>query len=76
MNGARTGPPDLLESGTHVFSGTVRIWGNDYAELVTDSGVTIQLVTQAHPLLRDGERFTIVARKFRPLYQIEDVMPL
>ncbi len=74
MSGTKTGPPDLLEQGTHVFSGTVRVWGNDYAELFTDSGVTIQLVTQAHPMLRDGERVTIVTRRFRPLYQVEDVI--
>jgi hypothetical protein len=56
-----------------VFSGTVRVWGSDYAELFTDSGVTIQLVTQGYPDLRDGARITVVARRYRPLYQIEDV---
>ncbi len=73
MSGTRTGPPDLLETGTQVFSGTVRVWGNDYAELVTDSGVTVQLVTRGHSHLRDGSRVTVVARKYRPLYQIEEV---
>ena len=73
MSGTKTGAPDLLEPGTHVFSGTVRVWGRDYAELLTDSGVTIQLVTQGHPDLRDGARVTVVTRRYRPLYQIEDV---
>ena len=73
MSGTKTGAPDLLEPGTHVFSGTVRVWGSDYAELFTDSGVTIQLVTQGHPDLRDGARVTVVTRRYRPLYQIEDV---
>ena len=73
MSGAKTGVPDLLEPGTQVFSGTIRVWGSDYAELSTDSGVTIQLVTRGYPGLRDGARVTVVVRKYRPLYQIEDV---
>ncbi len=73
MSGTKTGPPDLLEPGTHVFSGTVRVWGSDYAELVMDSGVMIQLITQGHPMRRAGERITIVARKYRPLYQLEKI---
>ncbi|CCB63882.1 conserved protein of unknown function [Hyphomicrobium sp. MC1] len=74
MGGTRTSTPDLLEPGTHVFSGTVRVWGNDYAELHTDSGVTIQLVTQGLHTLRDGARITVVTRRYRPLYQIEEVL--
>ena len=73
MSGAKAGKPDLLEPGTHVFSGTVRVWGSDYAELTMDSGVTIQLITQGHPARRVGDRVTIVARRYRPLYQLEDV---
>jgi hypothetical protein len=56
-----------------VFSGTVRVWGPDYAELQTDSGVTIQMVTRGHAGLRDGARATVVVRRYRPLYQIEEV---
>jgi hypothetical protein len=74
MNGSRTGPPDLLEPGTHVFSGTVRVWANGYAELFTDSGVTVQLVTGGHPNLHDGARATVVTRRYRPLYQVEEVI--
>lgn len=73
MGGTKAGAPDLLEPGTHVFSGTVRVWGSDYAELTMDSGVTIQLITQGHPMRRAGERVTIVARKYRPLYQLEKI---
>ncbi|HML30905.1 MAG TPA: hypothetical protein PKE16_19095 [Hyphomicrobium sp.] len=76
MSGTKTGAPDLLEPGTHVFSGTVRVWGNDYAELHTDSGVTIQLVTQGHQRLRDGARITVVARRYRPLYQVEEAQEI
>lgn len=73
MSGTKAVTPDLLEPGTHVFSGTVRVWGSDYAELTMDSGVTIQLITQGHPMRRVGERVTITARKYRPLYQLEKV---
>jgi hypothetical protein len=73
MSGTKAGAPDLLEPGTHVFSGTVRVWGSDYAELLMDSGVTIHLIPQGHPTRRVGERVTIVARRYRPLYQVEKV---
>ncbi len=73
MSGEKASRPDLLEPGTHVFSGTVRVWGSEYAELTMDSGVTIQLITQGHPVRRVGERVTIVARRYRPLYQVEKV---
>ncbi len=73
MSGTKTGAPDLLEQGTHVFTGTIRVWGSDYAELLTDSGVTIQLVTRGLRPLRDGERLTVVTRRYRPLYQVEEV---
>jgi hypothetical protein len=73
MSGIKGGAPELLETGTQVFSGTIRLWGADYAELLTDSGVTIQLVTRGHPQLRDGARVTVIARRYRPLYQVEEV---
>jgi hypothetical protein len=73
MSGIKTGAPDLLEPGTHVFSGTIRVWGSDYAELFTDSGVTIQLVTRGHIRLRDGARVTVVTRRYRPLYHVDEV---
>ena len=73
MSGTKTGAPDLLEPGTHVFSGTVRMWRSDYAELVTDSGVTIPLIPRGHSDVREGSRITVVVRKYRPLYQIDEV---
>jgi hypothetical protein len=73
MSEPRSGTPNLLEPGTHVFSGTVKVWRSDYGELLTDSGVTVQLVTQGQPMMHVGERVTVVTRRFRPLYQVEDV---
>ncbi len=66
--------PAQLEPGTHVFTGTIKAWRGDYGELLTDSGVTVPLVTQGLPPLPEGTRVTLVARKFRPLFQIEKVM--
>jgi hypothetical protein len=65
---------DLLEPGTHVFTGTVKVWRGDYGELLTDSGVTVPLTTQGHPPMREGARVTLVTRKFRPLFQVEKVI--
>lgn len=73
MSEARSGTPNLLEPGTHVFSGTVKVWRSDYGELLTDSGVTVQLVTQGQPMMREGERVTVVTRRFRPLFQVDEV---
>ena len=65
--------PDPFEPGTHVFIGTIRTWGSNYGELVTDSGVTIPLVTQGHSPIPQGVRITISARKYRPLYRVEKI---
>jgi hypothetical protein len=74
MSQSRTNAPEILEPGTHVFSGTIRVWRSDYGELLTDSGVTVQLITQGQPMMREGERVTIVTRRFRPLYQVEQII--
>jgi hypothetical protein len=66
--------PDPFEPGTHVFTGTVKIWRSGYGELVTDSGVTVPLLTQGHAPVREGARVTLVTRKLRPRFQIERVV--
>lgn len=66
--------PHLFQPGTHEFTGTVKIWLPDYGEIVTDSGVTVALVTQGHPPLRVGSRVTLQTRKLKPLYQIKTVI--
>lgn len=63
-----------VEPDTHVFTGTVKAWRSDYGELVTDSGVTVPLVTRGLPALAVGTRLTLVARKFKPLFLIERVV--
>jgi hypothetical protein len=74
MAEAKTEKFDLFEPGTQVFTGTVKVWRGDYGELLTDSGVTIPLTTQGHPTVREGARVTLVARKFKPLFQVEKVI--
>jgi hypothetical protein len=73
MAETKTEKLDLFEPGTHVFTGTVKVWRGDYGELLTDSGVTVPLTTQGHPTLLEGARVTLVTRKFRPLFQVEKV---
>lgn len=63
-----------VEPDAHVFTGTVKAWRGDYGELVTDSGVTIPLLTRGLPAVPVGTRLTLVARKLKPLYQIERVV--
>jgi hypothetical protein len=63
-----------VEPDTHVFTGTVKAWHSDYGELITDSGVTIPLVTRGLAPMPVGTRMTLVARKLRPLFLIEKVV--
>ena len=65
---------DTFEPDTHVFTGTVLRWQTTYGELMTDSGVTIPLVTRGQPELPKGMRVTIRARKYRPRYAIEQIL--
>jgi hypothetical protein len=63
--------PELLELGSHQFTGVVKTWGSNHGELLTDSGVTILFVTKGFEAIPEGMRITIVAKKFRPRYRIE-----
>ncbi|MCC7251822.1 hypothetical protein [Hyphomicrobium sp.] len=63
-----------VEPDTHVFTGTITAWRSDYGELFTDSGVTVPLLTRGLPAVPVGTRLTLVARKFKPLFQIERVV--
>ncbi|WP_295558815.1 hypothetical protein [uncultured Hyphomicrobium sp.] len=63
-----------IEPETHVFTGTVKSWQADYGELLTDSGVTVPLVTRGLSPLPVGTRLTLVARKFKPLFMVEKVV--
>jgi ribosomal protein L35AE/L33A len=62
-----------VEADSDVFTGTVRVWRGDYGELFTDSGVTVPLLTRGLPPIAVGTRLTVIARKFKPLYQIQKV---
>jgi len=63
-----------VEPETHVFTGTIRTWSSDYGELITDSGVTVPVVTRGLPVMTVGTRLTLVARKLKPLFVIEKVV--
>ncbi len=60
-----------LEENSQVFTGIIKSWRSDYGELLTDSGVTVPLVTEGYPAIPIGMRVTVVARKYKPLFQIE-----
>jgi hypothetical protein len=61
---------DPFEPGTHTFSGVVKAWGTNSAELVTDSGLALFLSTQGQPQVPIGARVTVVTRKYRPCYLV------
>jgi len=67
------GDLDLFEPGTQIFTGVVRSWSGAFGELVTDSGLSLIFVLQGQgqgePQPKVGERITISARRFRPVYQ-------
>ena len=67
------GDLDLFEPGTQVFTGVVRSWSGAFGELVTDSGLSVIFVVQGQPQPLVGERITISARKYRPVYQAGSV---
>ncbi len=64
---------DPFEPGTHTFSGIVKAWTPNSAELVTDSGLTVFLSTQGQPPVPVGARISIVTRKYRPCYLVVKV---
>jgi hypothetical protein len=61
---------DLFEPGTEVFTGTVKAWDRQRAELWTDSGFSVHFVTQGQSQVREGAHVTVVARKYRPRYHV------
>ncbi|HKZ96582.1 MAG TPA: hypothetical protein VJ045_06340 [Hyphomicrobiaceae bacterium] len=61
---------DPFEQGTHTFSGIVKVWTQNSAELVTDSGLALFLNTQGQPPVPAGARITVVTRKYRPCYLV------
>lgn len=61
---------DILEPGTHVFSGTIKSWNGQSGELVTDSGLTVVFVTDGKPVAPVGSRVTLSTRRFRPRYYV------
>lgn len=65
--------PDPFEPGDHVFTGTVKTWRGTYGELLTDSGVTVPLLTQGQPQVPEGARVTLVTRKLRPRFQVDKI---
>lgn len=66
---------DLLEPGTHIFTGKVIVWDQHRAEIWTDSGFAVQLVTQGQTI-REGTHVTVVARRYRPRYHIVGIRRL
>lgn len=69
------GDLDLFEPGTQVFTGVVRSWSGAFGELVTDSGLSVIFVLQGQVQPQVGERITISARRFRPVYQVASLSP-
>lgn len=59
---------DPFEPGTHSFSGTVRTWTRNSAELVTDSGVVLFLDTRGQQPVPIGTYLRIETRKYRPCH--------
>jgi hypothetical protein len=66
---------DLFEQGTHVFTGTFKARHGPFAELVTDSGLSVTLTTEGNPQLLEGARVTVVARKYLPRYHMIKIVP-
>ncbi|MFN0219468.1 MAG: hypothetical protein ACKVP4_11720 [Hyphomicrobium sp.] len=65
--------PEAFEPGDHVFTGTITTWNANFGELLTDSGVSVPLLTQGVTRMRVGARVTILARKLRPRFVIQRV---
>jgi len=66
---------DPFEPGTHTYTGIVKAWTANSAELVTDSGLTLFLSTQGQPAVAPGTRITVVTRKYRPCHLVMRVTP-
>lgn len=66
---------ELLEADTRVFAGRLTHWRDRRAKLLTDSGLTVLLVTNGVPPIAEGSRVTVVTRKYLPLYQAVRIVP-
>lgn len=66
---------DPFEHGTQSFTGTVKSWSANFAELQTDSGLIVFLDTRGQPQVPQGARVSIVTRKYRPCHMVMRVTP-
>jgi hypothetical protein len=64
---------DRFEPDVQTYSGTVRAWTTNTAELVTDSGLVLFLDTRGQPQVPAGTRVTIDTRKYRPCHFVTRV---
>ena len=64
---------DRFEPGIHSYSGIVRVWSTNTAEVMTDSGLVLFLDTRGQPPVPAGARVTIDARKYRPCHFVTRV---
>lgn len=70
----RLDDPDPFEPGTQTFTGTIRSWRNNTAELVTDSGLSVLFhIQQGQQPVPEGTRITVTTRKYRPRYLVLSV---
>lgn len=67
------GDLDLFEPGTQIFTGVIRSWSGSFGELVTDSGLSVIIVVQGQAQPPIGERVTISARRYRPVYHAASI---
>lgn len=64
---------DRFEPGEHAFKGTVRVWAQNTAEVVTDSGLVLFLDTHGQQPVPAGTRIAIETRKYRPCHRVMKV---
>lgn len=64
---------DRFEPGMHTFSGTVRVWAANTAEIVTDSGLVVFLDTHGQTPVPAGTRVALETRKYRPCHFVTQV---
>ncbi len=67
---------DRFEPGDHAFKGTVRVWAQSTAEVVTDSGLVVFLDTRGQPPVPAGTRIAIETRKYRPCHFVTKLTTL
>jgi len=64
---------DRFEPGLQTYSGIVRVWAANTAEVITDSGIVLFLDTRGQPPMPVGTRVNIEARKYRPCHFVTRV---